>query len=112
MRNGIVEEKQRALSFLFGPRFALRKSRRVTPFVYALFGGVNYKVKVNVAGNTLVSASDTGFNMALGGGLDVKVNERLAIRVFQLDYLRPNFFGESHNRGRLAFGLVLRFGSK
>lgn len=109
---GAFREQQRALSFLIGPRFALRKKKRVTPFVYALFGGVNYKVNVSLSGQHLVSASDTGFNMALGGGLDVKVNERLAIRAFQLDYLRPHFFGDSHNRGRLAFGLVLRFGKK
>lgn len=111
-RGGVFEEQQHAVSFLFGPRFAIRKSKRVTPFVYALFGGVNYKIKLNASGRTLASASDTGFNMALGGGLDVKVNDHLAIRAFQIDYLRPNFFGESHNRGRLAFGVVLRFGRK
>jgi hypothetical protein len=50
--------------------------------------------------------------MAFGGGLDIKVNDRLAIRAFQLDYLRTNFFGETGHRGRLAFGLVLRLGKK
>lgn len=110
--DGIFRENQRALSFLFGPRFSIRKSKRVTPFVYALFGGVNFRVTLLASGQRLASASDTGFNMALGGGLDVKVNDRLAIRAFQLDYLRPNFFGESHNRGRLAFGVVLRLGRK
>jgi opacity protein-like surface antigen len=111
-RNGIFEEKQRALSYLFGPRFSLRKNKRVTPFVYALFGGVNFKATLFASGRRLGSASDTGFNMALGGGLDVKLNDHLAIRAFQLDYLRPSFFGESHNRGRLAFGIVLRLGRK
>jgi hypothetical protein len=108
--DGIVREKQSAHSFLFGPRFALRKSKRVTPFAYALVGGMRFNDNITIPGQAF-SASDTGFNMALGGGLDVKVSERLAIRAFQLDYLRPNFFGEPHNRGRLAFGIVLRFGS-
>jgi len=29
-----------------------------------------------------------------------------------LDYFRPNFFGEAHNRGRLAFGVVFNIGRK
>jgi hypothetical protein len=48
----------------------------------------------------------------LGGGLDIKVSERVAIRAFQIDYLRARFFGQTENRGRLAFGLVFRFGKK
>jgi opacity protein-like surface antigen len=111
-QGGIIREQQRAISYLFGPRFTLRKNKRVTPFAYALFGGVNYNVRLTISGQTLVTATDTGFNLALGGGLDVKLNEHLSLRAFQLDYLRPNFFGESHNRGRLAFGLVLRLGKK
>lgn len=111
-RNVIFEEKQRALSFLVGPRFTARRGKRVSPFAYALFGGINYRVNVTRSGQPLFDASDTGFNMALGGGIDIKVNARLAVRAFQLDYFRPHFFGDSHNRGRLAFGLVLRLGKK
>lgn len=111
-QDAVVRENQRALSYLFGPRFTLRKHRRVTPFAYALFGGINYGIRLSLSGQTLVAVNDSGFNMALGGGLDVKVNKHLAVRAFQIDYLRPNFFNESHNRGRLAFGLVLRLGKK
>ena len=111
-RDGAVREQQRALSFLFGPRFAARKNRRVSPFAYALVGGINYRVSLSVAGQRLGSASDTGLNLALGGGLDVKINERVAVRAIQLDYFRPHFFGETHHRGRLAFGLIFRLGRK
>jgi len=107
----ISQEKQRADAFLFGPRFAIGKRKRVTPFVYALFGATRLNVKLTI-GNENFYASDTGFGLALGGGLDVKVNDHLAIRAFQLDYFRPTFFGETHNRGRLAFGVVIRFGKK
>jgi opacity protein-like surface antigen len=107
----ISQEKQRADAFLLGPRFAIRKRKRVTPFAYALFGATRLNVKLTI-GNENLYASDTGFGLALGGGLDVKVNDHLAIRAFQLDYFRPSFFGETHNRGRLAFGVVIRFGKK
>ena len=109
---GFVRERQRAHSFLFGPRLSLRR-KRTNAFAYALFGGVRFREEVNVPSvGFSQSASDTGFNMALGGGLDVGLTRRVALRTFQLDYMRPNFFGESHHRGRLAFGLVLRLGRR
>ena len=109
---GTVRERQRAHSFLFGPRFSLRR-KRATPFAYALFGGVRFRGEVSAPTlNLFAAGEDTGFNMALGGGLDVKLTRRVALRAFQLDYMRPTFFGESHHRGRLAFGLVLRLGGR
>ena len=103
-------EKIRAHSFLFGPKFSVRRKRAV-PFVHALFGVSKLKTETNEFG-PLLSFSDTSFAMALGGGVDVKVNDRLAIRVVQIDYLRTNFFGESQNKGRISAGIVLRLGKK
>ena len=99
-----------AHSFLFGPRFSHR-GKRLTPFAYALFGITRFHESATISGQRL-SDADTGFSPALGGGLDVAVSKHVAIRAFQLDYFRPNFFGEAHNRGRLAFGIVLRLGKK
>lgn len=108
---GSIRIDQDAHSFLFGPRFSFRRGKRVTPFVYALVGATRFQESATISGQRL-SQSDTGFSSALGGGLDVKVNDRVAIRAFQIDYFRPNFFGEAHNRGRLAFGVVLHLGKK
>jgi opacity protein-like surface antigen len=110
-RDVFAEEKQRADSFMLGPRFTIRKHKRVTPFVYALFGATRLNVRLTI-GNERFYASDTGFGMALGGGVDIKVSDHIAIRAVQLDYFRPGFFDERHNRGRLAFGVVIRFGKK
>ena len=107
---GSILVKKDAHSYLFGPRFSFR-GKRFTPFVYALFGATRFHESATVAGQKL-SDSDSGFNSAFGSGLDVKVNNRVAIRAFQIDYFRPNFFGEAHNRGRLAFGVVLHLGKK
>ena len=107
---GPLRIHQDSHSFLFGPRFSFRGTR-LTPFVYALFGATRFHESVIISGQKL-SDSDTGFSSALGGGLDVKVNDRIAIRAFQLDYFRPNFFGEAHNGGRLAVGVVLHVGKK
>ena len=108
--DGPILVNEDAHSFHFGPRFSHRGTR-LTPFAYALFGLTRFHERATIAGQRL-SDADTGFSSVLGGGLDVKVSDRVAIRAFQLDYFRPNFFGEAHNRGRLAFGLVLCFGKK
>ena len=109
-QDGTVLIKKDAHSFLFGPRISSR-GKRLTPFAYALIGGIRFHESAVVFGQKL-SDSDTGFSSAFGGGLDLKVTHRLKIRTFQLDYFRPNFFGEAHNRGRLAFGAVVNMGKK
>jgi hypothetical protein len=108
--DGSILINEDAHSFHFGPRFSHR-GKRLTPFVYALFGVTRFHQSATISGRKLTDA-DTGFSSVLGGGLDIRVNDRIAIRAFQLDYFRPNFFGEAHNRGRLAVGVVVRFGKK
>ena len=104
------DEKQRVHSYLFGPRVAARK-KRVMPFAHALFGVSTLRTELTGFGQRFIF-SDIGFGLVLGGGLDIKVNDRIAVRAFQIDYLRARFFGETENRGRLALGIVLRFGKK
>jgi hypothetical protein len=107
---GPILVKQNAHSFLFGPRLSFR-GKRLTPFVYGLFGVTRFAESAVISGQHL-SAVSTGFSLAIGGGLDVKVNDRIAIRAFQLDYFRPIVNDEPNNRGRLAFGVVLSLGKK
>jgi opacity protein-like surface antigen len=107
---GLVRVNQHAHSFLFGPRVSFR-GKRLTPFVYSLFGATRFAESAVISGQHLSTVSN-GFSLAVGGGLDVKVNDRIAIRAFQLDYFRPIVNDEPNNRGRLAFGVVLRLGKK
>ncbi len=93
-------------SFLFGPQFSIR-GEHATPFVHTLFG-----INRIAAGST----SDSAYAMALGGGIDVKVNDRFAVRLGQLDWLytRHNFTsaGLKDHQGniRYAGGIVINFG--
>ena len=107
---GLVRVDQHAHSFLFGPRLSFR-GKRLTPFVYGLFGATRFAESAVINGQ-YVSAVSNGFSLAVGGGLDIKVNDRIAIRAFQLDYFRPVINDEPNNRGRLAFGVVVRLGKK
>ena len=106
-----VKETNRTNSFLFGPRFSLRRNKRVTLFAHALFGASHVRSEATELGQAF-TFSDTGFGTALGGGLDVRVNDKMAIRVVQVDYLRRRFFDQTQNEGRLVAGVVFRFGKK
>jgi len=73
--------------------------------VHALFGVDRFHV--NVIGG---SGTDSAFAMAIGGGLDVPIKQKFAIRVAQVDWLRTNHFSAAQNNVRLSTGVVFRFG--
>lgn len=87
-------------SFLFGPRFTYRGNDRVNPYVHTLFGAVR-------ASN---GSSETAFGWTVGAGLDIKVSKNVAVRVIEVNYLLTRFDDLNQHNGRLATGLVWRFG--
>jgi hypothetical protein len=106
-----------AASFLFGPQVSLR-SKRADPFIHTLFGALR------IGGITNTNFPQTGFAMALGGGLDLKANDYLAIRIAQADYLfsrmaiagmQPTILGPAtktdQHSFRFSVGIVLRLGT-
>lgn len=121
---------RKAHSFLFGSRFSYRGNERVTPFVHALFG-VTRAHRDAFAGFPIPGTpaqNQTAFSMALGGGLDVRATNALALRVVQADYLLTRFAESSgvvcvqsiappcistrtgtQNNFRFSAGIVFRF---
>jgi len=122
-------------SFLFGPRYSFKKrSSRVIPSVHTLFGWTHRSAStelptllvVNPLGTTTtypgvrIENNDTGFSMALGGSLDIKLSEKVAIRPVQLDYYfvrldsghAGNFNDFNHNNLRYQVGVLFRWGNK
>ena len=83
-----------------GPRFYLRSHSRVTPFAEVLLGGAH------VYGN---GGSANGFAFSIGGGVDVGLTKRLALRP-QVDYLGIHSSGDTLNSVRASVGIVFRFG--
>jgi hypothetical protein len=94
--------------FLFGPQFTLRKSKRFQPFGHVLFGAVRSNLRSSVSGGPTVE--NTAFAMAAGGGLDVRVLDKLSVRLFQADYVLTRFNDDNQSSLRASTGLVLRFG--
>jgi hypothetical protein len=79
--------------FLFGPQMSFRKPR-VTPYVHALFGGIRDGVgSLTILGVTTPAVSSTGLGMGFGGGLDINISDRLALRVPQFDWTLRHIAG-------------------
>ena len=116
-----IGNKGHGTMYLFGPQYSFRLIPRVTPFVHALFGGVQgARVKAGPLGpdgscpSPLCSGTsiipETAFAVAFGGGLDVKVLNHMWIRLIQADYIRQNFSDGAMNSPRISAGIVFRFG--
>jgi hypothetical protein len=89
--------------YLFGPRFYYR-TEKSTVFAHTLFGAAT-------AGGGGGDTS-TAFAMGYGGGVDVKISDRLAFRVMQVDYLPTHIGGIWEHNFRLGVGIVFTSGKK
>jgi outer membrane protein OmpA-like peptidoglycan-associated protein len=106
-------------TFLAGPRLSYRKFSRVTPYAQALFGGIHASAVEICPGNCSGMPglpAETDFALTAGGGVDIKVRRRFAIRLLQAEYLMTSFKNLStgssatQNDMRLSSGIVFRFG--
>ena len=91
-------------SIMFGPKFTLRRER-ITPFVQALFGVAHSRAKELGQVTT-----DNDFAIAVGGGVDINVNDWLAVRPIQLEYVPIKSSDEWSKNLRYSAGLVFKLG--
>ena len=95
-------------TFLLGPQISLRRNL-ATPFAHALFGLGATSAHLNSPFSTIGTTSGDAFAMALGGGVDLRINDRLAWRV-QPDYLQTHFLHTTQKNFRVSTGIVFKFG--
>jgi opacity protein-like surface antigen len=103
---------QRDQYFLLGGlQFKAGKEKRVRPFAQALFGVSLFRgftADIRPSGNVYTYDDATSFAMALGGGLDVSVSRRIAVRLIQFDYT-PTFFGSGRQDNfRISAGIIFK----
>lgn len=98
-----------ATTFLVGPRFAYR-SEKLAAFFQTMVGGLR------VSGSAPVPEADVGltvsktvFAYSLGGGIDVDLNGRFAVRVGQVDWITAWSQGVRNDYLRYTCGLVVHF---
>jgi hypothetical protein len=85
-------------TFLFGPQISMPSS--VSPFGHLLLGGAH---------NSTGGFGTSSFSMALGGGVDTELTDKLRWRLVQADYLLTQFGGGSQNNFRFSTGIIFRF---
>jgi len=100
-------------NFLFGPTFSYRQSGSLVPFAHVLIGASRFSQEG--------IGSDTGFAMAVGGGVDWKLRSNISLRVIQADYVLariadvpgvPGSPTDNANNVRISTGIVFNFGKK
>jgi hypothetical protein len=106
-------------TYMAGPQLRV-PAHTFRPFAEFLFGGALTHFHGNLVtaeSATNVNTSNNAFAMAVGGGLDIKVNKTISIRPFQMDYLLTRFGnslipGGNHNQNnfRYSAGINLTFG--
>ena len=85
-------------TFTVGPQFNVRGGSG-RGFFQVLAGG---------ARSSALGFSETDFALLVGGGIDLDISDRMALRVFQIDYMRVGS-GDGSNNFRIAGGPVFRF---
>jgi opacity protein-like surface antigen len=95
-----------AETITYGPVFSYRKYERFTPYGHVQFGAVHGSV-----GYLGISESAFKFAMTAGGGVDINLNPRIAIRV-QGDYLMTRFLDLRQDNLQFSTGVVIHFGRK
>jgi opacity protein-like surface antigen len=92
-------------TYTFGPVISGRKDATFVPFAHALFGGFRASAELGGA-----SASTNGFAMMVGGGVDARISDKLAVRVGQFDWVSLRANGDTENKNfRYSAGVVLHF---
>lgn len=91
----------------YGPVFSYRKNKSFVPFAEVLLGAVRGGPQY-----FNISKSEERFAVYTGGGLDLRISNRWAVRIIQADYLMTRFSSAWQDNVRLSAGLVLRLGKK
>ncbi len=102
-------------TFLFGPQASVTVGR-ITPFARFLFGDTHMSKAAGGLPNNSTFSSTNSFTDGAGGGVDVGLTHRFAVRG-QVDYLHNGFRTsdnqrtrfEIHNVVRISTGIVFRF---
>ena len=105
-------------TYLFGPRFNWRMSR-VTLYTQTLIGGARFSNAYDPGSPMpVLGTSENTFAAAIGGGVDYRLTDRIAVKPIQLEYLMtqlPSSYAnvnQVQNNLRYSAGIVFRLGSK
>ena len=94
---------------LFGPELKIR-TRKGNGFAHTLVGVTNTRLVETDSFGTIDLVRRTNLALGFGGGVDINLRPRLAIRVLQVDYVPTRLQGKWQSDFRVSTGVVFRFG--
>uniref|UniRef100_Q01WN6 Uncharacterized protein n=1 Tax=Solibacter usitatus (strain Ellin6076) TaxID=234267 RepID=Q01WN6_SOLUE len=140
---GIINADNTTTFYMFGPRVSYRSHSRFTPYAQIVFGGATRSLSrqldvltganipvfpviapqglfpdANTEITAQVSATQTAFAMAVGGGLDWRIGKRISFRPISVDYVLtrfPSFLtgnSDTQNSIRASAGFTFTFGAR
>jgi hypothetical protein len=119
IRPGTYTTSANMFTYLFGPEVHVQ-SKKVRVFGELLFGGSSTSGYANILNEAYPSGaannpSQHPFTMAFGGGLDVNVSKKVALRLGEMDwiltrYTNPFTLTNNQNSFRYLGGIVFKFG--
>jgi opacity protein-like surface antigen len=95
-------------TIMFGPKVSARVGK-VTPFAQALFG------YARLTGKTFQEVQvlrENDFAYTIGGGIDINLNDKIAIRPGQIEYLGVKSQSDILNNLRYSAGIVFKLGKR
>jgi len=114
----VVDVDSRLYNFLGGVQVKDNSSETTfKPFAHALVGAAHARNRVsfdNLGCIAIVpnpcpgdfTETETGFGGAFGGGIDIRVNNRVDIRAIQFDYNPTRLFDSTQHNFRIGVGIV------
>jgi hypothetical protein len=95
-----------AQTLTYGPVFTYRRFERFTPFAHVQVGAIH-----GSQGYLGISQAAWKLDVTGGGGADVNINQRAAIRL-QADYVMTRFLALRQDNVQGSVALVIRLGKK
>ncbi|HWY57902.1 MAG TPA: outer membrane beta-barrel protein [Terriglobales bacterium] len=108
-------------TYMFGPRFTFRSASAFRPFFEVNFGGNRLSLSCN-SGTPCsgITYTKDAFALTAGGGFDIKLSKKFALRLIQAEYLYTRFGNScqfalcsdnnNQNSFRLKSGIVIGWG--
>ena len=114
-----IDVDSRVFNFLGGVQIKDNATESTfKPFAHALVGAAHARNRVNFSNDFCAAVfpspcpadftdSETGFAGAFGGGIDIRVNNRVDIRAVQIDYNPTRLFDSTQHNFRIGVGIVI-----
>ena len=107
--SGHWNDQLETFNFLVGPQYRF-EVKGINLFGHVLGG--KSRSRLLKLGTSQIEPSTLGGTVAFGGGADIPLGKRFAIRAVQADYLINSAFGSKHYDTRYSSGIVIIFGKR